>query len=298
MDPAVARGGRRPEAHHRRPQRPRPGAVAGRRLDLRLARPAVTATAVRGRGRRRRRPPGARPQTWAVVGLRDNPARAAYRVARFLQDKGRRIVPVHPMAQDVHGETGLRHAGRHPLPGRRRRRLRQLLARRRHRRSGRRGRRARRMVPARRQGRRRGGAGPGRRARHGAGPLPGDRVADLGALERGTDGGGRCEESAGRRRAAPLASVGAGRRRRRPGAAPPPSRPAPSRTLRRDRHLGLGVRRRRGLGPPVAARPADARARRTHALPADRQHHDTGPHRPLPAGPAGRASCTPRTPAG
>jgi predicted CoA-binding protein len=43
-------------------------------------------------------------QTWAVVGLRDNPARAAYCVARFLQDNGRRIVPVHPMAQDVHGE--------------------------------------------------------------------------------------------------------------------------------------------------------------------------------------------------
>jgi uncharacterized protein len=44
-------------------------------------------------------------QTWAVVGLRDNPARAAYRVASFLQDKDKRIVPVHPMAQDVHGET-------------------------------------------------------------------------------------------------------------------------------------------------------------------------------------------------
>jgi predicted CoA-binding protein len=33
--------------------------------------------------------------TWAVVGLRDNPARAAYGVARFLQERGKRIVPVH-----------------------------------------------------------------------------------------------------------------------------------------------------------------------------------------------------------
>jgi predicted CoA-binding protein len=55
-------------------------------------------------------------QTWAVVGLRDNPARAAYRVARFLQDKGRRIVPVHPMAQDVHGETAYRTLADIPFP--------------------------------------------------------------------------------------------------------------------------------------------------------------------------------------
>ena len=55
-------------------------------------------------------------QTWAVVGLRDNPARAAYRVARFLQARGRRIVPVHPMAQDVHGETAYRTLADIPFP--------------------------------------------------------------------------------------------------------------------------------------------------------------------------------------
>ena len=54
--------------------------------------------------------------TWAVVGLRDNPARAAHRVARFLQDKGRRIVPVHPMAQDVHGETAYANLAEIPFP--------------------------------------------------------------------------------------------------------------------------------------------------------------------------------------
>jgi predicted CoA-binding protein len=55
-------------------------------------------------------------QTWAVVGLRDNPARAAYRVAQFLQDKGRRIVPVHPMVQDVHGETAYATLADVPFP--------------------------------------------------------------------------------------------------------------------------------------------------------------------------------------
>lgn len=43
---------------------------------------------------------------WAVVGLADNPARPAYGVARFLQSVGKRIVPVHPTADTVHGEQG------------------------------------------------------------------------------------------------------------------------------------------------------------------------------------------------
>ena len=47
--------------------------------------------------------------TWAVVGLGDNPERPAYDVARFLQQRlGKRIVPVHPRAQTVHGEPGYR----------------------------------------------------------------------------------------------------------------------------------------------------------------------------------------------
>lgn len=45
-------------------------------------------------------------QTWAVVGLSDNRSRAAWDVARFLQGKGKRIVPVHPSAEQVHGEAG------------------------------------------------------------------------------------------------------------------------------------------------------------------------------------------------
>lgn len=44
--------------------------------------------------------------TWAVVGLSNNEARAAYGVARVLQHAGKRIVPVHPKAETVHGEQG------------------------------------------------------------------------------------------------------------------------------------------------------------------------------------------------
>lgn len=45
-------------------------------------------------------------KTWAVVGLSDNPDRAAFGVARLLQEKGHRIIPVHPKAEMVHGEKG------------------------------------------------------------------------------------------------------------------------------------------------------------------------------------------------
>jgi predicted CoA-binding protein len=44
--------------------------------------------------------------TWAVVGLSHNRAREAWGVAAFLQARGKRIVPVHPKAEAVHGETG------------------------------------------------------------------------------------------------------------------------------------------------------------------------------------------------
>ncbi|MFC9909598.1 CoA-binding protein [Streptomyces sp. NPDC127197] len=44
--------------------------------------------------------------TWAVVGLSSNQDRAAYGVARVLQRYGKRIVPVHPKAETVHGEQG------------------------------------------------------------------------------------------------------------------------------------------------------------------------------------------------
>ncbi|MFF4548797.1 CoA-binding protein [Streptomyces sp. NPDC001435] len=44
--------------------------------------------------------------TWAVVGLSSNRRRAAYGVAEVLQRFGKRVVPVHPKAETVHGEPG------------------------------------------------------------------------------------------------------------------------------------------------------------------------------------------------
>ena len=45
-------------------------------------------------------------KTWAIIGLGNNPERAAFGVSKLLQDKGHRIVPVYPRAETVHGETG------------------------------------------------------------------------------------------------------------------------------------------------------------------------------------------------
>jgi predicted CoA-binding protein len=42
-------------------------------------------------------------------------SRAAWGVAKFLQDKGKRIVPVHPSASTVHGEQGYRTLGEIPF---------------------------------------------------------------------------------------------------------------------------------------------------------------------------------------
>src|SRR5882757_2698125 len=47
-----------------------------------------------------------RHEVWAVVGLSTNTARPAFGVARFLQQHGRRIVPVNPRAESVHGAAG------------------------------------------------------------------------------------------------------------------------------------------------------------------------------------------------
>ncbi|WP_415939047.1 CoA-binding protein [Streptomyces sp. 039-1] len=44
--------------------------------------------------------------TWAIVGLSSNQHRAAYGVADVLQRFDKRIVPVHPKAETVHGEKG------------------------------------------------------------------------------------------------------------------------------------------------------------------------------------------------
>ncbi|MEU4062523.1 CoA-binding protein [Streptomyces wedmorensis] len=54
--------------------------------------------------------------TWAVVGLSSNQARAAYGVAAVLQRFGKRIVPVHPKAETVHGEQGYASLADVPFP--------------------------------------------------------------------------------------------------------------------------------------------------------------------------------------
>ncbi|MEV0095503.1 CoA-binding protein [Streptomyces sp. NPDC050738] len=54
--------------------------------------------------------------TWAIVGLSSNEARAAYRVAEVLQRYGKRIVPVHPKAETVHGEQGYSSLDSIPFP--------------------------------------------------------------------------------------------------------------------------------------------------------------------------------------
>ncbi|MCT9088495.1 CoA-binding protein [Streptomyces sp. ASQP_92] len=54
--------------------------------------------------------------TWAVVGLSSNQGRAAYGVARVLQGFGKRVVPVHPKAETVHGEQGYASLDAIPFP--------------------------------------------------------------------------------------------------------------------------------------------------------------------------------------
>lgn len=53
---------------------------------------------------------------WAVVGLSTNTARAAHGVARVLQEHGKRVVPVHPKAETVHGEPGYASLADIPFP--------------------------------------------------------------------------------------------------------------------------------------------------------------------------------------
>lgn len=43
---------------------------------------------------------------WFVVGLGNNPDRDAYSIAQLLQSRGKRIVPIYPRAEVVHGEQG------------------------------------------------------------------------------------------------------------------------------------------------------------------------------------------------
>lgn len=55
-------------------------------------------------------------ETWAIVGLSDNPTRTAYSIAAMLQERGKRIVPIHPDAPVVHGEQGYATLAEVPFP--------------------------------------------------------------------------------------------------------------------------------------------------------------------------------------
>ena len=53
---------------------------------------------------------------WAVVGLTSATSRPAYGVAEFLQRHGKQIVPVNPLGEPVHGQTGYRTLADIPFP--------------------------------------------------------------------------------------------------------------------------------------------------------------------------------------
>jgi predicted CoA-binding protein len=47
-------------------------------------------------------------RTWAVVGCSPDPRRDSHGIARLLQERGFRIIPVNPNVDDVLGERSLR----------------------------------------------------------------------------------------------------------------------------------------------------------------------------------------------
>lgn len=55
-------------------------------------------------------------KTWAVVGLSGDPSRTAYSIAALLQQRGKRIVPIHPDAPTVLGEQGYAALADVPFP--------------------------------------------------------------------------------------------------------------------------------------------------------------------------------------
>lgn len=55
-------------------------------------------------------------KTIAVVGISDKPERASYRVAKYLQDNGYRIIPVNPRLQSVLGEKAYPDLKSIPFP--------------------------------------------------------------------------------------------------------------------------------------------------------------------------------------
>ncbi len=59
--------------------------------------------------------------TWAVVGLSGDPSRTAFSIASLLQERGKRIVPIHPRfaepdASTVLGEKGYATLAEVPFP--------------------------------------------------------------------------------------------------------------------------------------------------------------------------------------
>ena len=50
-------------------------------------------------------------RTWAVVGLSGDPGRTAYSIAALLQERGKRIVPIHPLFSDPQAPTVLGEQG-------------------------------------------------------------------------------------------------------------------------------------------------------------------------------------------
>lgn len=55
-------------------------------------------------------------ETWAVVGLSEDTGRTAYQIAALLQERGKRIVPIHPAAPTVLGEQGYATLAEVPFP--------------------------------------------------------------------------------------------------------------------------------------------------------------------------------------
>lgn len=55
-------------------------------------------------------------ETWAIVGLSGDRSRTAYTIAELLQQRGKRIIPVHPDAPVVLGEQGYPTLADIPVP--------------------------------------------------------------------------------------------------------------------------------------------------------------------------------------
>lgn len=54
-------------------------------------------------------------KVWAVVGLGNNPQRAAFGVSKLLLDKGHKVIPVYPRAEVVHGQTSYKSLSEIPI---------------------------------------------------------------------------------------------------------------------------------------------------------------------------------------